>query len=111
MPFFAEMKTPALFTEGDKATILSSIHNYSGEKQTVRTTFTGSVDSTVIKQKEREMIFIGERINGGFKDISQAVRDKDKSVLQKWAQIQAKAGADGKITESGDPDGDHGQES
>jgi len=39
------------------------------------------------------MIFIGERINGGFKDIGEAVKEKDKAVLQKWAQIQAKAGA------------------
>ncbi len=39
------------------------------------------------------MILIGERINGGFKDISQAVKEKDKTVLEKWAQKQAKAGA------------------
>jgi 5-methyltetrahydrofolate corrinoid/iron sulfur protein methyltransferase len=39
------------------------------------------------------MILIGERINGGFKDISQAVKEKDKTVLEKWAQTQAEAGA------------------
>jgi len=39
------------------------------------------------------MILIGERINGGFKDISQAVKEKDKTVLEKWAQRQVEAGA------------------
>ena len=39
------------------------------------------------------MIFIGERINTGFKDIKQAVMDKDPAPLQKWAKKQTKAGA------------------
>jgi len=39
------------------------------------------------------MIFIGERINTGFKDIKQAVTDKDKGPLQEWAKRQADAGA------------------
>jgi len=39
------------------------------------------------------MIFIGERINTGFKDIKQAVMDKDPAPLQKWAKKQAEAGA------------------
>jgi len=39
------------------------------------------------------MIFIGERINTGFKDIKQAVMDKDPAPLQMWARKQAKAGA------------------
>ena len=39
------------------------------------------------------MIFIGERINTGFKDIKQAVMDKDPAPLQEWAKKQAEAGA------------------
>lgn len=39
------------------------------------------------------MIFIGERINTGFKDIKQAVMDKDPAPLQEWAKKQAAAGA------------------
>jgi len=40
------------------------------------------------------MIFVGERINGGFKDIQRAIKQKDKSVIQRWAKIQSEAGAD-----------------
>jgi len=40
------------------------------------------------------MIFVGERINTGFKDIRQAVTDKDPTPLQEWARKQAEAGAD-----------------
>ena len=39
------------------------------------------------------MIFIGERINTGFKDIKQAVTDKDPGPLQAWARKQTEAGA------------------
>ena len=39
------------------------------------------------------MIFIGERINGGFKDIQRAIKKRDKSIIQRWAKIQTKAGA------------------
>ena len=39
------------------------------------------------------MILIGERINTGFKDIKQAVMDKDPGPLQEWARKQAAAGA------------------
>jgi len=39
------------------------------------------------------MIFIGERINTGFKDIKQAVMDKNPKPLQDWARKQTKAGA------------------
>ena len=39
------------------------------------------------------MIFIGERINTGFKDIKQAVMDKDPKPLQEWARKQTRAGA------------------
>jgi len=39
------------------------------------------------------MIFIGERINTGFKDIKQAVMDKDPAPLEHWAKKQAEAGA------------------
>jgi len=40
------------------------------------------------------MIFVGERINGGFKDIQSAIKDKNKQVIQRWAKIQTDAGAD-----------------
>ena len=39
------------------------------------------------------MIFIGERINTGFKDIKQAVLDKDPKPIQNWARRQTEAGA------------------
>jgi len=39
------------------------------------------------------MIFIGERINTGFRDIKQAVLDKDPEPLRKWARRQTEAGA------------------
>ena len=39
------------------------------------------------------MIFIGERINTGFKDIKAAVENKDGDVLKQWAVRQTKAGA------------------
>ena len=39
------------------------------------------------------MIIIGERINGMFKDIGQAVRDMDPKPLQEWAVKQQEAGA------------------
>ena len=39
------------------------------------------------------MILIGERINTGFKDIKQAVMDKDPAPLQDWARKQTNAGA------------------
>jgi 5-methyltetrahydrofolate corrinoid/iron sulfur protein methyltransferase len=39
------------------------------------------------------MIYIGERINTGFKDIKQAVMDKDPKPLQEWAKKQTEAGA------------------
>jgi 5-methyltetrahydrofolate corrinoid/iron sulfur protein methyltransferase len=39
------------------------------------------------------MIFIGERINGGFKDIVKAVKEKNSDIIKKWAirQTQARA--------------------
>jgi 5-methyltetrahydrofolate corrinoid/iron sulfur protein methyltransferase len=40
------------------------------------------------------MIFIGERINTGFKDIKAAVEAKDPKPLQEWAKKQTEAGAD-----------------
>jgi len=55
MPFFAEMKTPQVFTEGDKATLLAGIHNYSGSKRSVRMMFTGSMDEEVIERQEQQV--------------------------------------------------------
>jgi len=39
------------------------------------------------------MILIGERINGMFNDVKQAIADKDKKVIQDLAQKQTEAGA------------------
>ena len=39
------------------------------------------------------MILIGERINTGFKEIKQAVLDKDPGPIQEWARKQTEAGA------------------
>jgi 5-methyltetrahydrofolate corrinoid/iron sulfur protein methyltransferase len=39
------------------------------------------------------MIIIGERINGMFKDIGQAVNDRNPKVLQEWAIKQKEGGA------------------
>ncbi|MBE0634662.1 methyltetrahydrofolate--corrinoid methyltransferase, partial [Candidatus Bipolaricaulota bacterium] len=35
------------------------------------------------------MILIGERINAGFKDIANAIREKDPTAVVKWAKLQA----------------------
>ena len=40
------------------------------------------------------MILIAERINGGFRDIAQAIKGKNKGPIQKWAKLQTEAGAD-----------------
>jgi 5-methyltetrahydrofolate corrinoid/iron sulfur protein methyltransferase len=40
------------------------------------------------------MILIAERINGGFSEIAQAIKDKDKGPIQKWARLQTDCGAD-----------------
>jgi 5-methyltetrahydrofolate corrinoid/iron sulfur protein methyltransferase len=40
------------------------------------------------------MIFIGERINAGFKDIKEAIGNKDGDVIKEWARKQADAKAD-----------------
>ena len=34
------------------------------------------------------MIFIGERVNAGFKDIKNAIQEKDGSAIQEWAKKQ-----------------------
>jgi len=39
------------------------------------------------------MIFIGERINAGFKDIKKSIEEKDGSIIQEWAKKQKAAGA------------------
>ncbi len=39
------------------------------------------------------MIFIGERVNAGFKDIKEAIQKKDQEPIKKWARIQADANA------------------
>jgi acetyl-CoA decarbonylase/synthase complex subunit delta len=41
-----------------------------------------------------EMILIGERINGSFKDIAQAIKERNKAPIQEWARRQTEAGAD-----------------
>lgn len=40
------------------------------------------------------MILIGERINGSFKDIGAAIKEKNKAPIQEWAKRQTEAGAD-----------------
>jgi len=40
------------------------------------------------------MILIGERVNAGFKDIKEAIVNKDGSVIKEWARKQADAKAD-----------------
>ena len=40
------------------------------------------------------MIFIGERVNAGFKDIKEAIINKDGDVIKEWARKQADAKAD-----------------
>jgi 5-methyltetrahydrofolate corrinoid/iron sulfur protein methyltransferase len=39
------------------------------------------------------MILIGERVNDGFKDIKNAIINKDGNVIKEWARKQSKAGA------------------
>jgi 5-methyltetrahydrofolate corrinoid/iron sulfur protein methyltransferase len=40
------------------------------------------------------LILIGERINGMYKDIGRALREKDPAPVQEWARIQVERGAD-----------------
>ncbi len=40
------------------------------------------------------MILIGERINAGFKDIKEAIVNKDKDIIKEWARKQTDAKAD-----------------
>jgi len=40
------------------------------------------------------MILIGERINGSFKDIAQAIKEKNKEPIREWAWKQTESGAD-----------------
>jgi 5-methyltetrahydrofolate corrinoid/iron sulfur protein methyltransferase len=46
-----------------------------------------------VEGKEFLMILIGERINGMFTDVKQAIADKDKQVIQDLAKRQTEAGA------------------
>jgi 5-methyltetrahydrofolate corrinoid/iron sulfur protein methyltransferase len=39
------------------------------------------------------MIFVGERINAGFKDVKRAIQEKDADVIKDWAKRQAAAKA------------------
>ena len=39
------------------------------------------------------MIFIGERINAGFKDVKRAIQEKDPDIIKEWAVKQTKAKA------------------
>lgn len=39
------------------------------------------------------MILIGERINAGFKDVKEAVINKDAGVIKEWAKKQTDAKA------------------
>ncbi len=40
------------------------------------------------------MILIGERINGSFKDVGAAIKERNKEPIQDWAKKQTEAGAD-----------------
>ena len=39
------------------------------------------------------MLIIGERINGMFRDIARAIKDRDPAPVQEWARKQEEAGA------------------
>ena len=39
------------------------------------------------------MIIIGERINGMFRDIARAIRDRNAAVIHEWALKQERNGA------------------
>ncbi len=39
LPFFADLKVPAIFTEGDNISVLASVHNTSGKAQETQLTF------------------------------------------------------------------------
>ncbi len=55
LPFFAELKVPALLVQGDQPTFLASIHNSSGSKQDARIIFTGSANGDVLTQQEQTL--------------------------------------------------------
>ena len=62
LPFFAEMKVPAVFTEGDKVSVLASLHNYSGSEQEVEMTFSGSLNSAVLERQEQSVEIENQRV-------------------------------------------------
>ena len=53
LPFFAEMKTPPVFLEGDKATLLANVQNSSGAEQQVNLSFSAQLDGAVVAQQEQ----------------------------------------------------------
>ncbi|MCP4396090.1 MAG: tetratricopeptide repeat protein, partial [bacterium] len=55
LPFFAEIKTPAVLTEGDRVSLLASLHNYSGSRQDALLSFHGSLDSTLLEEQEQRV--------------------------------------------------------
>ena len=55
LPFFADMKVPATFTEGDKITLLASLHNSSGSAQNVQLSFRGKMQDTVFEQQTQQI--------------------------------------------------------
>jgi len=53
LPFFADMKTPPVFLEGDKATLLANVQNSSGAEQQVNLSFSAQLDGAVVAQQEQ----------------------------------------------------------
>ena len=62
LPFFAEIKTPAVFTEGDRATLLATAHNGTGADQEVALAFTARRDAEVIAQQEQTVSVKNQRV-------------------------------------------------
>ncbi len=83
LPFFADMKVPAVFTEGDSATLLASLHNYSGAAQDVQLSFSGSMESDTFTQQTQQ--FTAE--DGHVEEVEYPLDFSDVPELQKLTPI------------------------
>ncbi len=55
LPFFADLKVPAIFTEGDNISVLASVHNTSGKAQETQLTFRASMQESVLEQQAQQI--------------------------------------------------------
>ncbi|GAK57091.1 alpha-2-macroglobulin-like [Candidatus Vecturithrix granuli] len=55
LPFFADLKVPAIFTEGDNVSVLANLHNASGKAQDAQLAFRASMQEIVLEQQTQQI--------------------------------------------------------